>query len=240
MIRSKRNKGVFLLLKTRSWQVRLGIVLMILGFLFTLQLRTERRIQALLPTRQVYELAKIYNEQQMQLEKYKKENEYLQKQVKNYSQELEIIQLKMATGFIPLKGKGIVITLINSDEKIKDFEDPSIYMIDYYQLKLLINELWVKGAEAIAINNYRIKNTSGFSCAGTIILVDTKRLAPPYKIAVIGDPNNLKNVLMTPSSISEDAIVNYNLKFAIKTEDEIEVPAYKETISFEYARPVKE
>jgi uncharacterized protein YlxW (UPF0749 family) len=228
------------MLKTRSWQVGLGLVSMVLGFLFSFHLQNEWKIQALLPTRQMNELDKIYNDQRMQLEKYRKEKEHLRKQVRNYSQERELVQLKMATGAIPLKGKGIVITLSNPDESVTDFQDPGVYMIDYCQLKLLINELWVKGAEAIAINNYRIKNTSGFSCAGTIILVDTKKIAPPYTIAVIGDPNKLKNVLLTPGNIIEDAIVNYNLKFTIRTEDEVEVPAYKETIFFEYARPVKE
>lgn len=229
-----------MLLKIRSWQVELGIIFMMLGMIFIFQLRTEWKIQALLPARQVNELGKMYNEQQKQLEKYKQENDYLQTQVKNYNQEREIIRLRMASSIIPLKGKGIVITLNNSAKKIRNFEDPSFYIINYCQLKLLVNELWVKGAEAISINNNRIKSTSGFSCAGTIILVDTKKLAPPYKIAVIGDPNSLINVLRTPNNIIEEEILNNNLELSIKSEDEIEVPAYKGNILFEYARPVKD
>jgi Uncharacterized protein conserved in bacteria len=213
---------------------------MVLGLLFVFQLRTEWKIRAVLPTRQINELAKIFSTQKLQLEKYQNENEYLRKQLKDYDRDREIMRLRMASGLVPLKGKGILITLSDSDKKLKNYEDPVFYIVHYDQLELLINELWAAGAEAISINNYRIGNTTGFSCAGTTILVDTKRLAPPFEISAIGDPKNLKNALMMPGGFVEQQILSFNLKFAIETVDEIDIPAYKGSISFDYAQPVEE
>ena len=226
--------------RIKSWHLGIGVVSVILGLLFVFQLRTEWRIRAVLPTRQVNELAQIFHNQKLQLKKYQSENEYLRKQLKDYDRDSEIMRLRMASGLVPLKGKGVLITLSDSEKKLKNYEDPVFYIVHYDQLELLVNELWAAGAEAVSINNYRIGNTTGFSCAGTTILVDTKRLAPPFELAAIGDPKNLKNALMMPGGFVEQQILSFNLKFAIETTDEIEIPAYKGSISFDYAGPVEE
>lgn len=226
--------------RIKSWHLGIGVVSVILGLLFVFQLRTEWRIRAVLPTRQVNELAQIFHNQKLQLEKYQNENMYLRKQLKDYDRDSEIMRLRMASGLVPLKGKGVFITLSDSEKKLKNYEDPVFYIVHYDQLELLVNELWAAGAEAVSINNYRIGNTTGFSCAGTTILVDTKRLAPPYEISAIGDPKNLKNALMMPGGFVEQQILSFNLKFVIETADEIEIPAFKGSISFDYAQPVEE
>lgn len=228
------------MVRIKSWHVGIGVVSMVLGLLFVFQLRTEWKIRAVLPTRQVNELAKIFSNQKLQLEKYQNENEYLRKQLKDYDRDREIVRLRMASGLVPLRGKGIIITLSDSDKKLKSYEDPVFYIVHYDQLELLVNELWAAGAEAVSINNYRIGNTTGFSCAGTTILVDTKRIAPPFEISAIGDPKNLKNALMMPGGFVEQQILSFNLRFSIETTDEIEIPAYKGSISFDYAEPVEE
>ncbi len=228
------------MVRIKSWHVGIGVVSMVLGLLFVFQLRTEWKIRAVLPTRQVNELAKIFSNQKLQLEKYQSENEYLRKQLKDYDRDREIVRLRMASGLVPLRGKGIIITLSDSDKKLKSYEDPVFYIVHYDQLELLVNELWAAGSEAVSINNYRIGNTTGFSCAGTTILVDTKRIAPPFEISAIGDPKNLKNALMMPGGFVEQQILSFNLRFSIETADEIEIPAYKGSISFDYAEPVEE
>jgi uncharacterized protein YlxW (UPF0749 family) len=226
--------------KIRSWQVGIGIVAMMVSLILILQLRTEWRISTVLPTRQVNELAKIYGNQKMQLERYEQENGYLHKQLKDYNRDQEIVRLRMAAGLVPLRGKGIFITLSDSDKRPESYEDPIFYIVHYYQLELLINELWAAGAEAIAINNNRIVNTSGFSCAGTTILIDAKRLAPPYEIFAIGNPANLKKAATVPGGYVEQEILAFNLKFSIVTLDKIEIPAYKGIISYDFARPAEE
>ncbi len=224
----------------RSWQVGIGIVTMVLSMVLVFQLRAERKIRAVLPTRQVNELAKLFDTQKRQLEKDEQEIVTLRKQLKDYDRDREMTRLKMAAGLLPLTGKGVRIILSDSDKKLKDYEDPVFYVVHYDQLELLVNELWAAGAEAISVNKNRIGTTSGFSCAGTTILIDTKRLAPPFIIEAIGDSTNLKNALMMPGGFVEQQILSFNLKFSIQPVDDLILPAYKGSISFEHARVTDE
>ncbi len=224
----------------RSWQLGIGIVAMVLSMLLVFQLRTEWKIRSVLPTRQINELSKLFSTQKRELEKYEQEIADLRRQVKDYDRDRELTRLKMAAGLVPLTGKGVRIVLSDSDKKLKDYEDPVFYIVHYDQLELLVNELWAAGAEAIAVNGYRIGNTTGFSCAGTTILVDTKRLAPPYIVEAIGDPDNLKNALMMPGGFVEQQILSFNLKFSIQPQDDLLIPAYKGSISFEHAKVAEE
>lgn len=228
--------------KVKGWQTGIGLVAMVLSVIVVLQLRTELKIGATLPTRRVGELSQMFKNQSLQLKKYELEISDLRNQLNNYDRDREIMRLKMAAGLVPLTGKGLRITLSDSEKKLKDYEDPTFYIVHYSTLELLVNELWAAGAEAIAVNGYRIGNTSGFSCAGTTILIDTKRLAPPYLIDVIGDPRNLKNALMMRGGFVDTEILAFDLKFEIQEENEetITVPAYKGSISFEYAKPAEE
>jgi uncharacterized protein YlxW (UPF0749 family) len=217
-----------------------GIVAMVLGMLLVFQFRTEWKIRSTLPTRQINELAKLFSTQKRQLEKYEQEIADLRKQVKDYDRDREVTRLKMSAGLVPLSGKGVRIVLSDSDKKLKDYEDPVFYIVHYDQLELLVNELWAAGAEAISVNKNRIGSTTGFSCAGTTILIDTKRLAPPYVVEAIGDPENLKSALMMPGGFVEQQILSFNLKFSIQPEDELLIPAYKGSISFEHAKMAEE
>lgn len=226
--------------KFRSWQLGIGFIAMVLSMLLVMQLKTGLKIRANLPTRQIPELVKIFNNQKMLINKYEQENAYLRQQLKEFHRDEEIIRLKMFAGLIPLTGKGLKITLSDSERKLKDYEDPIFYVVHYDQLELLINELRAAGAEAIAINGYRIAQSSGFSCAGSTILIDTKRLAPPYEIEAIGDPQNLKNALLMPGGFVEQQILSFNLKFIVEQVDRLVIPAYTGSTTFEYAQPVKE
>lgn len=227
-------------LKVASWQWGIGLVAMFLSILMVFQLRTESKIRATLPTRQVNELAKILKNQEIRLAKYESEIDALRRQMQSYDQDQEIIRLKMAAGLVPLTGKGLRITLSDSERQLKEYEDPVFYIVHYDQLELLINELWAAGAEAVAVNGYRLGSTTGFSCAGTTILIDTKRLAPPYIIEAIGDPLNLKNALMMPGGFVEQQILSFNLKFIIELADKLVLPAYKGSITMEFAEPAQE
>jgi uncharacterized protein YlxW (UPF0749 family) len=227
------------LFKDQSWQWGIGIVAMFLGMLLVYQLRTEFKIRAQLPTRQVNELANILKNQDMRLKKYEAEIDDLRRQTNNYNHDRELVRLKMAAGLLPLTGKGIRIILSDAETKPKEYEDPVFRVVHYDQLELLINELWAAGAEAVAINGRRLGATSGFSCAGTTILIDTNRLAPPYQIDVIGDSENLKNALLMPGGFVEQQILSFNLKFIIEPIDKINLPAYKGSIAFNYATPAE-
>ena len=228
------------MVSNKGLHVGIGIAVMVLCTAVVFQLRTEQKMDLTLPSRRVNELSKFYRDKKMQVDKYQRENEYLRDQLKNYNQDQEIMRLKMIAGLIPLTGPGLRITLDDAAKKISEGDDPEFYIVHYYILEGLINELRAAGAEAFAVNRNRIIASSGFSCAGTTILVDTKRLAPPYIVEAIGNPDDLRRALSVPGGFVETEILAFQLKFEMKEEAEIKMPAYKGNILAEHAKPVEE
>jgi uncharacterized protein YlxW (UPF0749 family) len=226
--------------KIRTWQFGVALVAMVLSAVIVLQLRTESKTRTLLPTRQVDELANLFKNQKLTIEKYEREVGDLRRQLNEYDRDREIVRLRMAAAMLPVSGKGIRVVLDDSIKKAREYEDPLFFIVHYDQLELLLNELWAAGAEAIAVNGYRVSNASGISCAGTTILIDAKRFTPPFVIEAIGDPANLKSALTMRGGFVEQQILAFNLRFSINVVDELELPAYKGGISFEFSRPIEE
>jgi uncharacterized protein YlxW (UPF0749 family) len=78
----------------------------------------------------------------------------------------------------------------------------------YVDIIHIVNELWASGAEAIAINDYRItQDTSIFYAENEqnmSITVDNNNLTYPIIIKAIGDPNNLDKGLTMPGGIMDN------------------------------------
>ncbi|HHZ20915.1 MAG TPA: DUF881 domain-containing protein [Firmicutes bacterium] len=231
-------------MKIRSWQVGIGLVAMVLSMLLVFQLRTESSIRKNLPTRNVAALADLFYKQNVNLKKMEDEIIALRRQLREYDRHEEMTRLRNFSGLSPVKGPGIVVRLDDAKRKLKEYEDPNFFIVHYDQLELLVNELWAAGAEAIAIgsgderdhrNFQRVVTTTGFSCAGTTILVDTKRLAPPYIIRAIGNPRNLKTALTLPGGFLETQILSFELDLSIEEKEELYIPPYKGSLVFNYA-----
>ncbi|HEX2953363.1 MAG TPA: DUF881 domain-containing protein, partial [Bacillota bacterium] len=222
-------------MRIRSWQAGIGFVAMVLGMLLVFQFKTESDIQRKLPTRNVNALADLFQKQDANLKRMEDEVITLRRQVREYDRDQEVQRLRMASGIYAVSGQGLEIRLSDSKRKLKEYEDPNFFIVHYDQLELLINELWAAGAEAIAIGSgdekdsrgfQRIVTNTGFSCAGTTILVDTKRIAPPYIIRVIGNPENLKSALTLPGGFVETQILSFELQFSTEKKDDLYLPPY--------------
>jgi uncharacterized protein YlxW (UPF0749 family) len=226
--------------KLRTWQFGVALVAMVLSAVIVLQLRTESKTRALLPTRQIDELANLLKNQKQTIEKYEREVGDLRRQLNEYDRDREIVRLRMAAAMLPITGNGVRVVLDDSIKKPREYEDPLFFIVHYDQLELLLNELWAAGAEAIAVNGYRISGSSGISCAGTTILIDAKRFTPPFVIEAVGDPANLKSALMMRGGFVEQQILAFNLRFSVSIVEELQLPAFKGSMSFEFSRPAEE
>lgn len=58
-------------------------------------------------------------------------------------------------------------------------------------IQLLVNGLWLAGAEAISIGGVRLRVTSAIRQAGSAILVDNRPVFFPVSIEAVGDPSKL-------------------------------------------------
>ncbi|HBK67956.1 MAG TPA: hypothetical protein DEB05_15505 [Firmicutes bacterium] len=228
-------------MRINSWKIGVGLASMLLGMLLVFQFRTETNVKSYLPQfKTVSELAIKWNRLQTDLSKKEEELKSLRLQLQGYNPDEEVKSLRMAAGVTPLRGPGLEITLTDVQRKLKAYEDPNLFIVHYDQLELLVNELWAAGAEAISVNGERLVAQTGFSCAGTTILVGTKKLAPPYIIRALGDAKTLKAALMIPGGFVENQILPFELGITLEMKTSLYLPPYKGSSFFNYAQVVEE
>jgi uncharacterized protein YlxW (UPF0749 family) len=104
------------------------------------------------------------------------------------------LRLRGITGFAPVAGQGVKITLDNAPGGDRDGA------VTDEDLALLIDGLWAAGAEAIAVNGRRLTVTTGIRTAGSAIQIHDRALLPPYTIQAIGNRNTLQSRFVETSS----------------------------------------
>lgn len=154
----------------------------------------------------------------------------------------QLDELKILAGLTPLTGPGIIITLDDNKagaEAAKTSSpatyNPENYIIHDKNLLYLVNALKAAGAEGIAINDQRLVTSSDIRCVGTVILVNSTRLAPPYEIKAVGDPEKLEGAILN----SEEFIYLKSREFPVKLvkTPQIILPAYKGGFPSQHAKP---
>ncbi|HWI54379.1 MAG TPA: DUF881 domain-containing protein [Desulfobacteria bacterium] len=233
-------------MKFENWHLSITLVCLLFGLLFTSNLKTQ--LQEVNPTaarnKTLVNFIKTQEDKNLELETEITTN---RKKIEEYhttkSGETGLVPLKknlddltFAAGLTKVAGPGVVIT-VDDQEKARTAKDPELYLIHYSSILYIVNDLRAAGAEAISINDDRVVSTTDIRCAGSIILVNTHRLAPPYRIQAIGNPEKLEAVAQS----GEYAILELgNFPVTIENKDEIQIPAYKGSYTFNYAVPVKE
>lgn len=156
----------------------------------------------------------------------------------------KVQQLKLKAGQTDVYGPGITITLDDNTagaEAAKvnkpEIYHPEDYIVHDKNLLYLVSA--IRGlAEAAAINNQRLVTNSDIRCVGTVIMVNSTRLAPPYEIKVIGNPELLQAAVK-----NSDEYIYLKAKempVELVSSDTIKIPAYKGSNTFHFAQQVKE
>ena len=147
-------------------------------------------------------------------------------------QELE--QAKTLLGLTDVKGKGVIITLTDTDE--------ALYTYTADDLLLLINELRYAGAEAISINDNRVINLTDIAMISDNLIVmngGNTRISSPYVVKVIGDQKYLMSTLSMKNSGYIDQMEANGMKIEVEQKNNIEIKAYTGEIESNYIKEVK-
>ena len=144
--------------------------------------------------------------------------------------------LKKEAGRTALTGRGISVTL-NDSQKAKDSSgvDKSAFLVHAEDILSITNELFSAGAEAVSINGQRLVATSSVRCAGSVVNINGVKIAAPFVISAIGDPDILEAALIFPGGVA-DSLSPWGIELDIKKSDKIDVPAFSGTISFNESR----
>ncbi len=150
----------------------------------------------------------------------------------------ELEQQQLLAGLIALRGPGVTITLDDSAvAPIGPGANINDYIVHEYDLRDVVNLLWNGGAEAIAVNNERLVNTTSIYCVGSTIMVNDTRLSPPYQIRAIGERKPIEALLNDPAYLTllRPRIKAYGVKFGVTWAEAVDIPAYSGTFRLRYA-----
>ena len=107
---------------------------------------------------------------------------------------------RMYLGQIPVKGRGIELTLSDASYFPQDGLTNN-YLVHEQHIYKVINELYISGAIAISINDQRLTKTSYIKCIGPVLSIDGYEHPAPFVIRAIGNPVTLEKSLLLPSGV---------------------------------------
>ncbi|ADL07718.1 DUF881 domain-containing protein [Thermosediminibacter oceani] len=232
-------------------QILITIVCFVLGFMLVAQFRnTQKSGSAMTSLQRIQELTTQLKTVIDEREKLRTEISELRKRLAEYEnsaanvsevteamkQELE--KARMVAGLVEGTGPGIIITLDDSNVPKQPGEDPNLFLIHDEDILKVVNELFAAGAEAVSVNGQRIIATTEIRCVGPTIMINSVRMAPPFVIQAIGNPENLESSMKMRGGIIESLEV-FGIQVDIKKHDNIVMPAYTGSVKFQYFQPVK-
>jgi uncharacterized protein YlxW (UPF0749 family) len=150
----------------------------------------------------------------------------------------ELDHQRLLAGLVPVQGPGVLVTLDDSKVQVPSGADPNTYIIHEYDLRDIVNVLWMAGSEAVAINDERLANQSSVYCAGSTVMVNNTRLSPPYLIRAVGNPRVQQDYLANPSYLKslKDKQRLHGLRFEVRAVGEQSLPPFSGGFLVQYAR----
>ncbi|MCR2042889.1 DUF881 domain-containing protein [Anaerosalibacter massiliensis] len=237
-------------MKKVEGRVAIALVCVFLGVILAIQFKTVSQTigTGVLPTQKSQQLA-------IELKKIQEERDGLRKEIDDIEEKIsqyekgeseknvytenlykDLEKYRMFAGYADLKGPGVVLEINDPPMDVQLGEESSI--IDDYDIILqIISVLNASEAEAISINDQRYTAYTEVVRAGNHIEVNGVSVGAPIVIKAIGDPSLLESSLIFKGGILW-YLENYSDYIVqLKQEKNIEIPKYRKTQEFTYAKP---
>ena len=235
-----------------SWQVTLGAALLALGFLIAAQLGSEGP-RARYTTQERGPLLETATELQAEqdaltgrifelraaIQDVESRSAGSADLVRQLNAQLE--EARIAAGLIPLTGTGVVLRLEDSQEPVPPGASAADYIVGAHDIRTVVEELWLAGAEAIAVNGERVTTTTAIIDIGASLLVNSAYLAPPYQVTALG-PTDLYDRLSRAAGFVDFVRARaegYGIRLAFAEPESVDVPAFAGTVTLRYSRPIE-
>jgi uncharacterized protein YlxW (UPF0749 family) len=138
-----------------------------------------------------------------------------------------------AAAATPVIGPGLTITITDPGMS-KDLSDVSKERVTGSQqvildrdLQLVVNSLWVSGAEAVSVGGVRIGPNVTIRQAGGGILVDNQPISSPYAILAVGPPHAMRDVFDRSPGLQRLRLLetSYGVGLSVSAGDGLTLPA---------------
>jgi uncharacterized protein YlxW (UPF0749 family) len=234
-----------------SWQVTLGLALLALGFLIAAQIASEGpRIRY--TTQERSPLVETVSGLQAQQETYKNRILELRASIQAAEQRGqgsasllkqlndELSRARTAAGLTRLTGTGVVFQLEDSTQPVPAGGNSADYLVTARDIRTIVEELWLAGAEAVSVNGERITTSTSIVDVGSSVLVNSAYEAPPYQIAAIG-PKDLYDRVSTSQGFVDFVRARsqtYGIVISFLEPANVDVPAFGGTVGFSHGTVV--
>ncbi|BDG60753.1 DUF881 domain-containing protein [Caldinitratiruptor microaerophilus] len=232
----------------RGGQWAIALVLVVLGFMLSMQWRVQQKVAAAdVTVERVEDLTQQLRGVERERDALTKEVADLRTQVQNLANREahykdlagELERLRVAAGLVPLEGPGVRVVLDDSARPWRPGENPNAFIIHDEDILRVVNELLASGAEAIAVNGQRLTARSEIRCVGPTVMVNGVRTSTPVEILAIGDPDTLERGLRLKGGVL-DVLELYSIQVSVEKRPQVRIPAYRGSLQFDHARPVSE
>lgn len=152
--------------------------------------------------------------------------------------------LTAPAGLTALHGPGLTVTLTDAprdaDGSFPAGATPDDLVVHQQDLQSVLNALWAGGADALAVQDQRLVTTSAPRCIGNTLLLHGRTYSPPYVVTAVGDATRLLDALDGERGVAiyRQYVSRFGLGYAVRTADDISVPAYTGSISLDVAQEV--
>ena len=145
----------------------------------------------------------------------------------------QLDEANFAAAATPVIGPGLTITVTDPGAS-EDLSDVSKQRVPGIQqvildrdLQLVVNSLWVSGAEAISVGGVRIGPNVTIRQAGGGILVDNQPISSPYVILAIGPPHAMQDVFERSPGLQRLRLLetSYGVGVSVSATDALTLPA---------------
>ncbi|MGN1401756.1 MAG: DUF881 domain-containing protein [Bacillus sp. (in: firmicutes)] len=216
-------------------RVTLSIVFLALGFLIAYSYNLTRNESEKEKVEdnwdEIYVLREDYIEKEKETLALEKDIADLQEEIAEYENELasdeqvlfnlaeDIERFRMYTGKVKVEGEGVSVTLADGvyDSAASNINN---YIVHEHHVFEVVNELYISGAEAVAINGQRLKHDSYIVCNGPVITVDGNQFPVPFVITAIGNADVLEGALLITGG-TRDRLVEDNIVFTLEKKNQI-------------------
>lgn len=234
-----------------TWQVTLSLALLALGFLIAAQLASEGpRIRY--TSQERTPLVETALDLQAQQQGLKQQILDLRAAIQDLeasgqggaavTQDLngQLEQARIAAGLVAMTGPGLVLQLSDSTVAIPPDATSRDYLVSGQDVLTVVEELWLAGAEGIAVNGERVTVATAIVDIGGSILVNSAYIAGPYQVSAIG-PSDMYDRLARSAGFvdfirARSETFGIGVSYAVL--DNVDLPAYAGSVTLRYGRAV--
>jgi uncharacterized protein YlxW (UPF0749 family) len=144
----------------------------------------------------------------------------------------QVADLRAHAGLTPLHGPGVQVEIANGVPGT-DTVGGAGYLVNFKDVQDLVNLLFARGAEGIAVGGRRITPLSAFSGSGSQVIIDQgPPITSPIKLLAVGDRLRMEAALADPSALPDIRAreVQFQLEISFSGGPDLTLPAYDSSL----------